>query len=291
MPCYLPAGVVAVAASAAVVAAALWLQDYTATGFLVLCLFAFPVPVACGYAAGLVSPRGAVVWGPVWACVFALIAFTLLAGAVDELVVAKSSMRLVLMPVGAALAVLAALAGRRVADKRHVLAATSVFVFLCVSMGIAQCLLVSRSTETFERTVAPRILLELDRDYVEVPAGMDWRCRRHRTLKCYELSARVMGERMSVLVDSRAPGIIGMNYVRRGDGRGISDDDAALRYLLDLGFREKLLSTLSRTPGTAGPWQTGLGRTSLTLSSDGSVTVRTLPLPYRTPFRAASSDW
>lgn len=272
----LAAGIVGLAAAAALVLVTLRLQDYGTPAFLMVALFIFPVPVACGLAVGLVSPRRAIVWAPLWASIFTLLLFAVLPGGIHDASLALSGWRVGFTIAGVGLAALAGLAGQEASRRGLTKKTVACFVALCCLMALAEYLVIGQSMHEFERTVRPQVLWELDRDYLQVPKDALWTCTRSLRDDCYLFSARIRGARLSVLVATDAPRITGVRYRLPGSNQSIRTTDQALAYLRSLGFRPALLASLSRNRGDPRTWVASLSNTRLTLSHDGAVRVEIL---------------
>lgn len=266
------AGIVGLAAAAAMVLITLRLQDYCTPNFVMVALFVFPVPVACGLAVGLISPRHAIVWAPVWAIVFTMLLFTLLHGGIRDAQVALSPWRMVFMAAGAVLAAAAGLAGQYASLNGQAVQAAGIFLALCCLMGVSKYALISQQMREFERVAVPEVLLAVDRDYIRLPEGLRWRCERQPGLESYRLSTQLDGRALSVTVSARAASILGVSYERDGSAR-ISSAAEARAYLERLGFREPILRSLSRQRGAADSWVASLDGTRLTLESGGRVSM------------------
>lgn len=263
------------AAAAVFAVVAVWLQDYSSLTFVKISLFVFPVPVACGLAVGMVSPRKAIVWAPLWSSVFALILFAVLNRSIHEVGAAFSPDRLAYMAAGVLLAALAGLVGQYASDRAIAGKAALAFLVLCGGMAYVEYSLVGRQMHIFERDEKPAVLLRLNADYIHLPAGLDWRCERSLSDR-YRIWAYLDGAEISVVVRTDRPTDLGISYNPSGDGRTIVDRQAALDYLKSLGFRDNLLGSLSRQKGNPNSWCASLGCTRLTLTP-GDVSVESLP--------------
>jgi len=271
----MPAGIAGLAVAALLLGAALWMQDYTTSSFPIVALFLFPVPVACGLTVGLVSPRKAIAWAPLWACVFTLLVLAIVSEAIHGLAAGTSFQRLGLFAAGMILAAASGLAGQFAIKRRRAAHAIGIFVALCVVMGGVQWGIVSYQKRVFEDTVMPSVLLEIDRDYLSIPKDIQWTCVRG-PVGSYTLSARLDGQPISVIVAADIPSVRGVEYECGESGAAIADDHAAREYLLELGFRERLVTSLSRQKGATGSWSASLAGTRLVLSDSGKVTVTPL---------------
>ena len=270
------AGMAGLTAAAVFVVVTVWLQDYSSLTFVKISLFVFPVPVACGLAVGLVSPRKAIVWAPLWSSVFALILFAVLIGSVHEVSAAFSPDRLAYVGAGAVLAALAGLLGQYASERGMAGKAVAAFLVLCGGMAFAEYSLVGRQMHVFERDRMPAVLLQLETDYIQLPKGLDWRCERSLS-DGYRISAELDGTELSVLVKTDKPTDLGISYQRSVTGQIIADQQSARKYLKSIGFRDNLLNSLSRQKGASSSWCASLGCTRLTVSGSGDVVLESLP--------------
>ncbi len=253
-----------------------WFQDYSSLTFVKVSLFVFPVPVACGLAVGMVSPRKAIVWAPLWSSIPVLILFAVLGCSIHEVGAAFSPDRLAYMGAGAVLAALAGLVGQRASERGVAGKVAVAFLVLCGGMAYAEYSVVSRQMHVFERDKMPAVLTQLRTDYIDFAAGLEWRCDRCPSDR-YRLSAYLDGTEISVEVKTSRLTDLGVRYQRSGVGCVIDDRQSALDYLESLGFRESLLSSLSRQKGDPNTWCASLGCSRLTLGESGDVQVEPIP--------------
>ena len=141
------AGMAGLTAATVFVVVTVMFQDYSTLAFVKISLFVFPVPVACGLAVGLISPRQAIVWAPLWSCIFALLFFAVLVGSIHQVSAAFSPDILAHIAVGLLLAALAGLAGQYASDRGFVARVVVVFLLSCCLMGIIEYGLVARPDE------------------------------------------------------------------------------------------------------------------------------------------------
>ena len=204
------AGMAGLAAATAFVIVTVWLQDYGSLTFVKISLFVFPVPVACGLAVGLISPRKAIVWAPLWSSIFALLFFAVLVGSIHEVGAAFSADRLAYVGAGVVLAALAGLAGQCANERGFAGKMVGAFLLACSLMGFAEYALVKRQMGVFERQEKPRIVLRVDRDYIRGAKALDWNCER-RLADRYRLSAAWRDGDLSVLVRTSLPAMLGIS--------------------------------------------------------------------------------
>ena len=270
------AGMAGLAAATAFVVVTVWLQDYGSLTFVKISLFVFPVPVACGLAVGLISPRKAIVWAPLWSSVFALLFFAVLVGSIREASAAFSPDRLAYVGAGALLAALAGLAGQCASERGFAGKMVAAFLLACCLMGFVEYALVTRQMGVFEREEKPRIVRHVDRDYIRGAQMLDWSCER-RLAGRYRLSATWRDADISVLVRTSLPAMLGITYEGRGHDVSIEDTESAREYLESIGFRANLLSSLSRQKGASESWCASLGATRLTVSGRGDIELEPIP--------------
>lgn len=270
------AGLAGLSVAGVLVLVTLELQDYSQPIFLMMSLFVFPAPVACGLAVGLLSPRKAIFWAPLWAAIFALMLFALLHGGIRDARIALSPLRLAFMLTGMVLAAGAGVVGQKASMRGNAGKIILAFLALCCTMAVLEYAVLARQMRTFEENVVPEVLLELDRNYIHIPHGLDWQVSRRPDNESYGISAQLDRRQIVVLVSASAPRILGVDYETGGTGKIIENDDAAREYLLDLGIREPLLSSLSRQATNRAIWCAGLDGTRLTLTADGRVSLQSI---------------
>ena len=274
----LTAGVSGLIVALALLLLTLRVQDYVPPGFVKLLLFVFPMPVACGLAVGLVSPRKAIAWAPLWSGISAILMLALLSGALHETVWASSPARIAWMLAGAVLAAMAGLLGQWVAQHSYVGKSILTLCLACCLLGGVGCLLFRNQKQTYERDVVPQVLLEVDRDYIALPRGMDWECRRELASESYVLRSRLDGELIRVFAAPNAPAVRHIEYELRGRGVDLSVKKTALEYLKRLGVRDAVTVGLGKYEGMSGCWQSALGGTRLTVWRNGRVRLDAWPV-------------
>ncbi|OFX13742.1 MAG: hypothetical protein A2Z18_10700 [Armatimonadetes bacterium RBG_16_58_9] len=272
----LVAGTAGLTAATIFVVVTVLFQDYSTLSFVKISLFVFPVPVACGLAVGLISPRKAIVWAPLWSCIFALLFFAVLLGSIHDVSAAFSPDRLAYVGAGLLLAALAGLAGQYASERSLVAKVIAIFLLSCCLMGLLEYALVVRQMGVFESEEKPRIVSSLDRDYISGASALDWQCERYPTDR-YRLTATWRGGEIAVVVRSALPSMLGISYRRKGEGIKIDNTDRAKTYLKSMGFREELLSSLSRRKGASQSWCASLVGTRLTVDGNGDIFIQPIP--------------
>lgn len=265
--------IVVSAATVAVVVTALGFRKYVGDGCALFSVFAFPFPVTVGLAAYALAPRGIVV-PAVWASIVAGVAATILAGVMDRTAVAAFVMPGVGIVCAAAIAGLSSVAARQAAQRGCFRAWSVVILAAAGVTALVGYGLASHRLTVFECEVLPAVVLKIDGDYLAVPESAAWQC-----LRCngrYELRCRVHGRPLTAIVDPESGDVVGVVYDLPGCGARLSTDDSAQVHLEGLGVRRRMLSSLSRVPGSPPKWIAGLDSTCLTLSADGGVRFRPL---------------
>lgn len=270
------AGAAGLSAAATLVLVTLWFQDYSQPMFLMVSLFVFPVPFACGLAVGLISPRRAILWAPLWSAIFAVLLFALLHGGIHDARVALSPWRLAFMGYGTVLAAIAGIIGQRASAKGTAVRAIVVFLALCCVAALAEYSALARQMDVFRSRVMPEVLLDVDRDYLRIPGGLDWEVERRPGEESYILSTLIDNTPLLIRVSASAPRVLGITYERRPRGISIRDTGSARRYLTKAGVREPLLRSLSEQAGGRRVWTASLEGTRLTLTSDGAMRMQAL---------------
>lgn len=243
----------------------------------ILCVF--PVPVACGLAVGLVSPRKAIAWAPLWSGVFGLLLIALLSVIVRD-PIGNSGQRIAWMLAGTLMAAGAGLVGQFAAARSCAGKSVIVLVAACCLLSGSGDLLLQSQLRAYERDMLPRILLELDEDYIALPRGMQWECRRDLPSGNYALSSTLNGKQLRVLAMPGAAVIDHVEYDRPGRGIEADTRTAMARYLKAAGVRDEFLIGLTRNKN--GRWESVLRGTQLTLHQDGHLRMdATTGLPAR----------
>jgi hypothetical protein len=138
---------------------------------------------------------------------------------------------------------------------------------------------VASGERAFERTHLPRIVAALEGDYLKVPDGLDWHLRRNPRMGYYTLKTRFEGSDLVVMASMRDFRILGVERQIDGYGKSIKNSDEARDYLIDCGFREKLIASLAKNNRARTLWCASLECTRLTLSSTGDVKLEAIQEP------------
>jgi hypothetical protein len=271
------AAILTAAAAVAGTAAALRLEPFAGPGLVAFVVFVFPVPVACGLAGGLVSPRRAILWAPVYAAIVAVIAILLLVASVQSAQALAMLTRLILGVVAIVISAVAAFIGERIAAHGWSGKAAVGLALGCGVLVLAGNMLTAHRARVYEQTMVPQVLLEIDADYVALPRGATATCRRDLAHGCYRIHGTVAGRSLIAYAAADAPSVLGIRYRVGGRRVAVNRSASALAYLKALGFRDKLLGSLSQCKGSPGSWCAGLELTRLTLEADGVVTLEPFP--------------
>lgn len=243
------------------------LKNFLPSGYGQILLFIFPLPVACGMAVGLVAPRKTNAWAPLWSAVFILLLFALISGVICDSSI-KSS---IFVCTGVLLAALSGLIGQYANDLGYAGKSVAVILLLCCAVGFITCKLLALQMQSYERDSIPQVLLELNRDYINTPRDLDWKCMRSISDGCYKLSAELNGRKLIVMADANGPAVIGVRYFYPGNKQTIEATRSARAYLKKFGIQPSILGGLSSVPEG---WSTTLNRTHLKLYADGRIIMR-----------------
>ncbi|MCE5315714.1 MAG: hypothetical protein ABFD49_07875 [Armatimonadota bacterium] len=274
-------GLVGLAAAIAFTVWAIRGQGRLDTNLLAFCIYAFPLPAAIGLAVGFVAPRKAIVWAPLWSCILTALAFALISGCVSGSGIEMSVWRITFMAVGILLAGLGGLAGELANERNYTRQSTLLMVLMCVGMLLLVQWHMAVSKRVFEKTELPKIAAALDRDYMETPADLTWQIRRNPKMGLYTLKTVIDGSDLEVAASARDARILGVEFEIDGHGQTIKDSADAKRYLKNCGFRDKLLTSLSKQEGERSLWCASLEGTRLTLSGTGDVKLEAVPEPRK----------
>lgn len=271
------AGVMGLIIAAALVISILMFQDYSSRTYLFLSLFIFPVPVTCGLAVGLISPRKAVVWAPLWASISVLLVYALLSGCIRDLSCAYTPAKIFLMILGVLLSAGAGYMGQLTSLRGHKRIAILLFFMLCAVAAVGEVHVVKLQMMQFEQDIVPQVSAQVDQDYIRLPVNLQWNCRRRPRIDCYDLTSNVDGRSIFVRVDAAALRIIGVRYCVPASHRLIRSKKDAKACLKQYGIRDRLLSSLDCVGKGKNCWKASLDETSLVLSKNGAMELNFLP--------------
>ncbi|MCE5324091.1 hypothetical protein LLG46_12365 [bacterium] len=272
-------GLFGLAAASAFVAMVLSRQDSLDPMLLMLSIYVFPIPVAIGIAAGLVAPRKAIVWSPFWACIITALAMALFSGLVSSNGIGFPAWRIAFIVLGLVLAGLGGFVGEIANKRMFVMQTAALIVLACLAMTLLVCWSAARRVLLFEKEGLPRVVAVLNRDYIETPANQAWRFRRDPEMDEYILRTRLHGKSLKVVTSTKETRILGVEYELDGGGQNIKNWDEAKKYLMQRGFREKLLTSLAKQNGARDLWCASLEGTRLTLSTTGDVKLEAFQEP------------
>jgi len=268
----LAAGLAGLAAASVFVLVTIWLQDYLSDAFLKISLFVFPTPVACGLAVGLVSPRRAIVWAPLWSSIFALMLFALLPGSIHNVGAAFSPDMAAYLVVGVVMAALAGLLGQYASERGIARWALLTLFVSCAGMAGAEYVLVNNEMRAFIRERRTEIIDEINENYIAVSGNLDWRCERRPTDR-YHLVAHLNGDVIEVQVKAAGATELGLTYSHRGGKRNLRARAGARAYLKSIGFQDRLLETLTSRNSRSLSWCANLDGNTLVVSGNGDVAL------------------
>lgn len=272
-------GLFGLAAAAVFIAMVLSRRDSLDPTLLILSIYAFPLPVAIGIAAGLVAPRKAIVWAPLWACIITTLALTLLSSEIGAGRIEPNAWRVVFMALGVIISGLGGLLGE-LANKRGYAWQSAVLITLaCIAMLLLVQWSAAGREHAFEESGLPRVVAVLDRDYISAPHHLDWRFKRDTKLDEYILKTRINGQPLQVMASTKETKILGVVYELDGSGQNIKDCENAKAYLKQCGFRNKLLASLAKQSGARDFYCASLEGTRLTLSNTGDVKLEAFQNP------------
>lgn len=248
---------------------------------LAFSVYIFPLPVAIGLGVGLVAPRKAILWAPLWSCILTVLADSIISGTIVSDSMDHSSKQILFMAAGVVLAGLAATAGEFFNKRNYAWQSTVLVVIVCIGMTFAVRWSAFECERAFEQTHLPVIIRTLNRDYIEAPVNLDWHFKRNSRMGIYSLHSSLGGHPLTVLASIKDYKILGLEYEVEGTGCNIKDTDEAKSYLTSLGFRKKLLSSLAMQSGARMLWCASLEGTSLTLMSTGDVKLEAVKEPVK----------
>lgn len=270
-------------------ALALALLTLRAGGFLpawfaVVVVYLLPVPVACGLAVGFVSPKRVIAWAPLWSCIFAVLMSAMLCGA-HPFAEISWSIVIGLTAVGALVAALSGYAGQHAAERGYVARFVLALIVACCVMGGAGYMLLQSQERSFVLDGKPQVLLELNRDYLALPRGMDWSCRREIATGSYVLTSQLNGQPMRAYAHAGATALRYVDYELPGGRAELPTKEDARRYLKAMGVRDPFMFGLATGQGY---WRSVLRGTRLTIWPNGRV--RFDSVPPRIPDPAPKGD-
>ena len=197
-------------------------QDYMPAWFAKLLLFAFPLPVACGFAVGFISPRRAIAWAPLWSGIFGLMLLSALSCGIHDVGAALSSVRIVCIFAGALISAGAGLMGQWAAHRGYVVVSILGLVLICCLLSGLGYMLFTNQMRVFERDVKPEVILEADRDFIAMPAAMEWKCERQFSSGNYVLTSTLNGHRIALVAPAGSRSLSYIDLLYDGRPRGSS---------------------------------------------------------------------
>lgn len=269
---------VAVLFSAASMIETLYYQCYLPTTLLVFSVFIFPISFVCGFISGLVSPKKAIVWAPLWACIASMLIMVSMSGTIHDTSITQSSWRIAWVLGGVLIAGVSALFTEWIVLHGYAVRLFGAFFIACVVLSYANFRIVTDEKAKFIKTTVSKIESELNSDFVSIPKDTKWYCIRRPKIDAYELSTRVHGAKFIILVNADDNSISAITYNYKGTLPAIGGTALAKSYLKKFGFRDKLLISLTKNSEQANSWVASIDNIKLTLYSRGGLSVRSLPL-------------
>ena len=274
----LAAGIFGFVVALILVAVTLLDQDFLPAWYVRLVLFAVPLPVAGGLAVGLISPRKAIAWAPLWSAILAIMLLAGLSGMIHGVGSALSPIGIACTFLGAAISACCGLLGQWAVQKRYVGKSVLALVIITLLLGGVGCLLFRNGAQAFQRSNIQQLALEIDRDYISLSVNTGWTCRARVSEGCYEVTCRRAGRPFGFYALADGSDVDHINYEVQAGGVALKDTEAARAYLRKLGIREPILEGLSRVKGISG-WQSVLKGTRLILSKNGHMSMGAIPPP------------
>lgn len=266
----LPA-LVALAAAAAVTVVISKYQAFTSFHFLFFTMFIFPVPVAMGFAAAVLSPRRSLVRAPLWACVFSILYFSMIFGAIHVPIPSGFPWHGVYPIAGAIISGLSAIATKS-ANRITRIHIASAFALLCILYGtLGLHMNIKHRSADFETNVMPEILMTVDSDYIRLPSDLKWVTSIDENKRFYKMESSLNDDPIIVLADPALGKLSGVSYKFSPTKQHITDIKTARRYLTDVGVRGKILKSLAPDGSDGNSWRSGLENTQLTLNDRGNL--------------------
>lgn len=263
--------------------AGLRVQDYVPAWFVKVLLFAAPLPLACGLAVGLVSPRKAIAWAPLWSGIFALMLLAWLSGGVHEVGMALSPARVACVFAGALLSAGAGLLGQWAAHRGHVMLSILGLALICCLMCGLGYLLYLNQMQVYERDAKPQVIMEADRDLIALPATMEWKCERRFDDESYTLTSTLNGRAIVLVAPAAAPSLSHVDYCIPVAHENLRTQAAVRAYLKKWGVRDGFLVGLAELKDSPGCWRSVLRGARLTAWRDGRVEIDALPVDSESP--------
>lgn len=277
----LVAGLCGLAAALALALLTLRAGGFVPVWFSAVVIYITPLPVACGFAVGFVSPKKMIAWAPLWSCILVVLIYAVVGGARAFSALSWPTI-IGLTALGALAAALSGYAGQHVAERGYVGKSVLILILVCGLMGGVGYMLMQSQQRHFLANGKAQVLLELDRDYFALPKGMRWSCHREIATGSYVLTSWLNQRPMRVYTHTDATALRYVAYDLPGGRAKLPTKEDARRYLKALGVRDPFLAGLATGNGY---WRSVLRDTRLTIWPDGRVRFDSVPprIPSSTP--------
>jgi hypothetical protein len=275
------AGVCGFAAALALALLTMRVGGFLPAWFTLTVVYLLPLPVACGLAVGFVSPKRVIAWAPLWSCILAVLMSSVLCGARAFSELPWSAM-IGVTALGAIVAALSGYVGQHAAGRGYVAKSVLALIIICGLTGGAAFMLMQNHERHFLLTGERQVLLELDRDYLALPKGMEWSCERQIATESYVLTSQLNKQPMRVYTHSDTAALRYVDYALPGGRAELPTKEDARRYLKAFGVRDPFISGLATGDGY---WRSVLRDTRLTVWPTGRVRFDSVPprVPDPTP--------
>lgn len=278
LPRNITAAALVVVSAVVVLVAALRYQAYLPAYIPKVVLCVFPVPLAFGLAIGLVSPRKAIAWAPLWSGVFSLLVIAVVSTAITR--VPNPSERILWAAAGALLGTGAGICGQLLAARAFVGKSAVIFVAACVASGIGGRAILDMQMSSYQRVSLPYILEEVDKDIIALESDMSWQCKRDVGSGNYILKSSL--KRRPILIYAIPDPAVVDHIEFDSDITCPKTSDLALLHkcLESAGVREEFL--LGLTHEDSGNWISVIRNTQLIIDRDGHFRISAaVGLPVR----------
>ncbi|NLN76050.1 MAG: hypothetical protein GX139_07040 [Armatimonadetes bacterium] len=241
-------------------------------------LCVFPVPVAFGLATGLVSPRRAIAWAPLWSGVFSLLVIAVVSTAITRAPINPSE-RIAWAAAGALIGAGLGIVGQLLAARSYAGRSVLAFMLSCCVLAVILGGLLRNQMAAFVDNSVPQILEEVDKDIIELPSDMKWQCLRDVAHGMYVLTSSLDGKPIRIYAIPDPAGAEHIDYSSQLACSANQDQAAVQQCLMNAGLREELLLGLTRED--SGRWITAFRGTQMTLDAQGYLQLSAAALPMR----------
>ncbi|MGI6295748.1 MAG: hypothetical protein ACOX3G_06630 [Armatimonadota bacterium] len=242
-----------------------------------LCIF--PTPIAFGLAIGMISPRRAIAWAPLWSGVFSLLLIAIISTALSRAFINPSE-RIAWMVAGGVIGLGAGILGQLLAARAFVGRSILAFIALCCLAVIGGAVMLNGQLTSYQQASMGHVLDDVDREYIALSPGMAWQCKRDVGRGVYVLSSTLNGSPIHVYAVPDPAVVDHIEYDHQMDCKPGNDQVAVHNCLMRAGVREELL--LGLTQEESGKWIAVIRTTQLTLGPDGRFRMTaTMKTPAR----------